>query len=130
MLKQYDIDGLSGGVLDGEQNLNILKGSSLLCYKRAQSINYYSSTMIVAPAGAISTSMTPCSANNTYQVQTLHGVPCPVTSISNTSLGSSQTKITLDSPNNYYLNFVAETGYLKIGIIHKWAHLIPPKMNR
>ena len=93
------------------ETLNMWKGNSLLCYKRAQSINFYSSTMTVAPAGGISASMTPCAVNNTYQVQTLPGVPCPVTSISNASLGSSQAKLTLDLTNNYYLNFIAETGY-------------------
>ena len=93
------------------ETLNMWKGNSLLCYKRAQSINFYSSTITVAPAGGISASMTPCAANNTYQVQTLPGVPCPVTSISSASLGSSQTKLTLDSTNGYILNFIAETGY-------------------
>jgi hypothetical protein len=87
------------------------KGNSLLCYKRAQAMNFYNSIITTAPAGGISPTMTPCAVNNTYQVQTLPGVPCPVTSISNASLGGSQTRLTLDSTNNYFLNFIAETGY-------------------
>jgi hypothetical protein len=55
--------------------------------------------------------MTSCAVNATYQVQTLPGVPCPLSAASNASLGGSQTKLTLDSTNNYFLNFIAETGY-------------------
>lgn len=74
-------------------------------------MNFYSSTMTSAPSGGTSAFMTTCAANSTYQVQTLPGVNCPLTAVSNSSLGSSATKLTLDSTNNYFLNFVAETGY-------------------
>jgi hypothetical protein len=93
------------------ETLNMWKGTSLLCFKRAESMNFYNSIMTSAPAGGTSPTMTPCSVNTTYQVQTLPGVTCPLTAVSNASLGSAQTKLTLDTTNNYFLNFIAETGY-------------------
>jgi hypothetical protein len=91
--------------------LNMWKGSSLLCYKRAESMNFYNSIMTSAPSGGSSASMTSCAVNNTYQVYTLPGVACPLTAASNASLGSGQTKLSIDPTNNYFLNFRAETGY-------------------
>jgi len=93
------------------QTLNMWKGSSLLCYKRAQSMNFYNSVMTVAPLGGSSPNMTPCALNQSYEVYTLPGVSCPITSASNNSLGTSQTSLSLDAKNNYYLNFINQTGY-------------------
>lgn len=67
--------------------------------------------MTSAPAGGTSPNMTACSLNTTYQVYTLPGVNCPLTAISNASLGSSATSLPLDTTNGYNLNFVAQTGY-------------------
>lgn len=74
-------------------------------------MNFYNSILTTAPAGGISPNMTTCSSNTSYQVQTLPGVTCPITAISNASLGATQTTLTLDTTNNYFLNFIAETGY-------------------
>ncbi len=74
-------------------------------------MNFYNSILTTAPAGGISSNMTRCAVNTTYQVQTLPGVTCPLTALSNASLGGAQTKLTLDTTNNYFLNFIAETGY-------------------
>lgn len=71
------------------------KGTSLLCYKRANNINFYHSTMTEAPSGGTSSNMTACASGETYQVYTLPDVSCPVSSIANTSIGSSQTTLTL-----------------------------------
>lgn len=95
----------------GSETLNMWKGTSLLCYKRAKSMNFYNSILTTAPAGGVSPTMTTCSSSTPYQVQTLPGVTCPITAISNASLGGTQTKLTLDTTNNYFLNFIAETGY-------------------
>ena len=93
------------------QTLNMWKGSSLLCYKRANNINFYHSTMTEAPVGGTSPSMTARAAGESYQVYTLPGVSCPVSTISNTSIGSSQSTLTLDTSNNYVINFQAESAY-------------------
>lgn len=93
------------------ETLNMWKGTSLICYKRATSMNFYNSIRTTAPSGGTSPTMTPCAVNQTYQVYTLPGVTCPISSISNQSLGSAQTQLTLDTTNNYFMNFVSGTGY-------------------
>lgn len=95
----------------GAETLNMWKGASLLCYKRAKSMNFYNSIMTAAPSGGTSPNMSVCAVNSSYQVYTLPGVSCPLTAVSNASLGSSGTKLTMDPINNYFLNFAAETGY-------------------
>lgn len=67
--------------------------------------------MTSAPTGGSSPSMTACAVGQNYQVYTLPGVPCPISAASNQTLGSSQTQLTLDASNGYYLNFVSESGY-------------------
>ncbi len=67
--------------------------------------------MTNAPAGGTSPNMTVCSVNTTQQVYTLPGVPCPITAVSNASLGAAQTSLTLDSKNGYKLNFISQKGY-------------------
>lgn len=74
-------------------------------------MNFYNSVITTAPAGGSSSIMTPCALNQSYEVFTLPGVPCPITSVSNNSLGSSQTSLSLDSTYNYNLNFLNQTGY-------------------
>ena len=93
------------------QKLNMWKGTSLLCFKRANNINFYHSAMTKAPSGGTSSSMAACSVDKDYQVYTLPGVSCPVSGLSNTSLGSSQSTLTLESDNNYVMNFISESGY-------------------
>lgn len=93
------------------ETLNMWKGTSLICYKRANSMNFYNSILTTAPSGGTSPNMTACAVNQTYQVYTLPGVTCPISSISNQSLGSAQTQLTLDTTNNYKMNFISETGY-------------------
>jgi hypothetical protein len=48
------------------ETLNMWKGSSLLCYKRASAMNFYNSIITSAPAGGTSPNMTICSLNQTY----------------------------------------------------------------
>ena len=93
------------------QNLNMWKSNSLLCYKRASSMTFYESVMTQAPSGGTSATMSTCAVNATYQVSTLPGVPCPVTAFSNSSVGTSQTTLTLDSTTNTVLNFINQTSY-------------------
>jgi hypothetical protein len=94
-----------------QETLNMWKGSSLLCYKRANTMNFYNSITTTAPSGGTSPNMTACSVNQTYQVYTLPGVSCPITAVSNQTLGSSHTQLILDSTNNYALDFISETSY-------------------
>ncbi len=74
-------------------------------------MNFYNSAMAKAPSGGSSPLMTSCATNQSYEVYTLPSVPCPVTGFSNSSLGSAQTTLTLDSTNGYKLNFISQTGY-------------------
>lgn len=74
-------------------------------------MNFYNSIMTTAPAGGTSPNMAACAQNSTYQVYTLPGVNCPITAVSNNSLGSSSTSLPLDDHSNYFLNFVGQTGY-------------------
>jgi hypothetical protein len=94
-----------------QQTMNMWKGESLLCYKRANSMNFYNSIMTTAPAGGSSASMTACGVNQTYEVNTLPGVECPITAISSSSVGTAQTTMTLDSKNGAKLNFINKTNY-------------------
>jgi hypothetical protein len=93
------------------QILNMWKASSLLCYKRAKSMTFYESVGTQAPVGGTSSLMSTCSVNQTYQVSTLPGVPCPITAFSKNSVGTSQSTLTLDSTSNALLNFINQTGY-------------------
>ena len=93
------------------ETLNMWKGTSLICYKRANSMNFYNSILTTAPSGGTSPNMTACAVNQNYKDYILPGVTCPISSISNQSLGSAQTQLTIDSANNYFMNFVSETGY-------------------
>ena len=63
--------------------------------------------MTKAPSGGSSALMTSCATNQSYQVTTLPSVACPITGFSNSSLGSAQTTLTLDSVNGYKLNFIS-----------------------
>ena len=45
------------------QILNMWKDSSLICYKRAESMNFYKSVDTQAPQGGISATMDTCSSN-------------------------------------------------------------------
>lgn len=74
-------------------------------------MNFYKSVMTSAPSGGTSPNMTVCAANSNYQVYTLPGVDCPLTGLSNNSLGSTQTQLLLDSINKYYINFISQTSY-------------------
>jgi hypothetical protein len=87
------------------------KGSQLICFKRAQSMTFYNSILSAAPSGGSSSNMTACSSSKPYQVYTYPGVTCPITAVSNGSLGGSQTTMTLDAINNYNINFNTQTGY-------------------
>jgi len=74
-------------------------------------MNFYNSILTTAPTGGSSATMTTCSNNQIYQVYTLPGVACPITAVSNSTLGGSQTTMILDEVHNYNLNFIAQTGY-------------------
>lgn len=74
-------------------------------------MNFYNSVNATAPTGGSSSNMTTCAYNQSYQVYTLPGVSCPVTGASNSSLGSSQTTLNLDSKFGYNLNFINQAGY-------------------
>lgn len=93
------------------ETLNMWKGGKLICLKRAVSMNFYTSTVTTAPSGLSTLNMTPCAFNTSYQVYTIPGVNCPVTTISNTSLGSAQTSLLLDSTNNLSFNYLSQNGY-------------------
>jgi hypothetical protein len=87
------------------------KGGSLICEKRAKSMNFYNSIITTAPSGGSSPTMTVCAFNQTYQSYTLPGVSCPITAASNSSLGVNQTQLILDDEGIYQFNFAKETGY-------------------
>ena len=74
-------------------------------------MSFYQSVVAEAPAGGTAPTMTPCAVNNTYEVNTLPGVPCPVTAFSNNTVGASQTTLTLDSSTGSVLNFIDQSGY-------------------
>lgn len=95
----------------GSEVMNMWKGSSLLCYKRADSMTFYNSVIKNAPPGGSSSNMTSCGDNQTYQVYTLPGVECPITAVSNTTVGTSQVTLTLDSTHGNILNFINKTNY-------------------
>jgi hypothetical protein len=74
-------------------------------------MNFYNSILTTAPSGGTSSNMSLCAGNQTFQVYTLPGVACPITAASNSSLGSSQTTLNIDSILNYNFNFINQTGY-------------------
>lgn len=74
-------------------------------------MNFYNSVNATAPAGGSSSNMTVCAYNQSYQVYTLPGVSCPVTAASNSSLGSAQSTLSMDSKFGYNFNFINQTGY-------------------
>ena len=74
-------------------------------------MSFYESVLTQAPTGGSAATMSTCAVNTTYQVSILPGVPCPITSFSNQTVGSSQTTLTLDSFKNYVLNFINQTNY-------------------
>jgi hypothetical protein len=74
-------------------------------------MNFYNSILTTAPTGGTSSNMSVCSSSQPYQVYTLPGVTCPVTIVSNASVGGSQTILTLDSVNAYTMNYNTQTGY-------------------
>jgi hypothetical protein len=76
--------------------LNMWKGKQLICYKRAKSMTFYNSVLTTAPLGGTAPTMTACASGQNYQAYTLPGVTCPITAVSNASLGSTQTSMVLD----------------------------------
>lgn len=74
-------------------------------------MNFYNSVNTTAPTGGTSSNMSVCALNQSYQVYTLPGVSCPITAAANSSLGSSQTTLNLDTNFGYNFNFINQTGY-------------------
>ena len=74
-------------------------------------MSFYQSVLTDAPLGGTSPNMSVCAANTTYEVNTLPGVPCPVTAFSNNTVGASQTTLTMDAASNAVLNFMNQSGY-------------------
>ncbi len=74
-------------------------------------MTFYNSVIKDAPPGGSSSNMTSCADNQTYQVYTLPGVECPITAVSNTTVGTSQVTLTLDSTHGNILNFINKTNY-------------------
>lgn len=90
------------------QVLNMWKGGKLICQKRATALNFYQSITTDLQNG---TNMTVCAVNQSYQVNTLPNVSCPITQASNNSLTASQTSLLLDPINLLYFNYVSQNGY-------------------
>ena len=88
------------------QELKMWKGGKLLCYKRAQSLNFYNSTLESTPDG---TELKTCASGQDYQVKTLPQLDCPVSDISNASFSSTQETLGLDTNNSLY--FISQIGY-------------------
>lgn len=93
------------------ETLNMWKGGKLICLKRAVSMNFYTSTVTTAPSGLSTLNTSTCAFNTSYQVYTIPGVNCPVTAMSNSSLGSAQTSLLLDTANNKNFNYLSQNGY-------------------
>ena len=93
------------------QTMHMWKGASLLCYKRAKSMTFYDSVKTDAPSGGSSSTMDICSSGEVYQVSTLPGVACPVTGLSNATVGSGQTSLSFSDSSQSTLNFINRTGY-------------------
>jgi hypothetical protein len=74
-------------------------------------MTFYESVVTQAPSGGTSSTMSTCASNTSYQVSTLPGVPCPISAFSNSTVGTSQATLTLDSNTNAVLNFINQTSY-------------------
>lgn len=83
--------------------MNFWKGGKLLCAKRIKSLTFYNSTY--------PTSTTTCANNQSYQVQTYINVSCPISNLSNTTLGASSTSFVLDSTTLDSLFYLRSSGY-------------------
>lgn len=86
-----------------KEAMNFWKGGKLLCVKRIKSLTFYNSTY--------PNSMSTCANGQPYQVQTYINVSCPITNISNTTLGVNPTPLTLDSTSGDSLFYLRTSGY-------------------
>lgn len=81
-----------------KQNMKMWKGGKLLCYKRVSSLSFYNSTLDRTPSG---TAMKSCATGKNFETRALPQLACPVSVMSNSSIGSStQSRLSLDASNS------------------------------